>query len=454
MIYQQLVNGMEIKSNFINIFYKFRSSNKKLFNNSIAFSSVFFIQLTIQIIYPPMMIWVWGADNFGVILFLLAIPAALSFLIINFASPARQEMARIHLNKNVDGVNKIYSNTVILLSISYFIYFIGSFFFLKYANLGLLNNFINTNDVNLILILIFISALINLFEEIFSLKISYLGVYHITKYIELTVDFLIKISMLFIGFYSQSFVQAFIIYLILYCIKILLFYYYATKIKNISCSISKISKSYIKDLSIKSYPYYFLQIEEIIKTSLVILIIGNFFDFKTVAFVSTIRTMFYFFPRKFFELISDILQFEYVKLLTNKKLKKLKKMYIRQNLITFSLATIYLILSYLIGLKIYDLWTNNQFLYETKLFYFLILDCFFFLLTGSIISFLKSINNFFSISIYLFISQLILLTMVYLAYKNNYDYDVFFIYSFFMSFVVFCISIFYFKKALNYMKRK
>ena len=65
--------------------FKYRSLNKKLFNNSIAFFSTFFIQFAVQIIYPPLMIIVWGANNFGIILFFIAIPTSLSFLIINFA---------------------------------------------------------------------------------------------------------------------------------------------------------------------------------------------------------------------------------------------------------------------------------------------------------------------------------------------------------------------------------
>ena len=85
-----------------------------------------------------------------------------------------------------------------------------------------------------------------------------------------------------------------------------------------------------------------------------------------------------------------------------------------QNVIILVLSLIFIILSHLVGLKIYDIWTKNAFQYENKIFYLLIFDCFFFLMTGSFISFLKSINKFFSISIYLFFSQLILIMMIYL----------------------------------------
>ena len=437
--------------NFIN---RYKSLNSKLFDNSIAFFSTFFIQFAIQIIYPPLMIMIWGANNFGIILFFIAVPTSLSFLIINFTTPARQDMAKAHLKKDYDGVNKIYTNTVILLSISYLVYFLASLFFLKFSGFEQLQGSIAKDKINLILSLIFASVLVGFFSNIFSLKISYLGVYHISRYLDLVFDLFIKISMLIIGFYSKSFLNLFIIYLILNCIKTISFYFFSSKIKNIFCLIKKVDIKYIRNIFNKSFPYYFIQINEIIKTSFIILIIGIYFDFKTVAFVSTIRTMFYFFPRKFFDIISELLQFEYIKLFTSRELEKLKKLYLRQNLLIVSLSIIYLIICYLIGLKIYDLWTNNEFTYEVKLFYFLIFDCFFFLISNSIISFLKSINKFFSISIYTLISQVILITSMYIAFLNGKDYEIFFIISFILSFVVFCISIIYFKKSLDFMRSK
>ena len=110
----------------MNFISKYRTLNKKLFDNSIAFFSTFSLQFIIQILFPPLMIMIWGASNFGIILFLIAVPSTLAFLIINFTSPARQDMAMDYLNKDFVGVNKIYTNTTLLLLISYLVYFLAS----------------------------------------------------------------------------------------------------------------------------------------------------------------------------------------------------------------------------------------------------------------------------------------------------------------------------------------
>ena len=438
----------------MNLISKFKASNKKLFDNSIAFFSSFFLQFTLQIIFPPLMIMIWGASNFGIILFLIAVPGSLAFLIINFNTPQRQEMGKAYVSKDFIGVNKIYTNTVLLLLINYLVYFLVSLFFLKFIEFERLNNTINNDEANLILGLIFISVLVGFFQNIFSMKVSYLGIYHIHKYIELLYDSAIKISILLIGLLSQSFIKLFIIYLILSLIRSIVYYLYSKKIKDTFFSINKIDTTYFKTILKKSMPYCFSQLEETAKTSVIILIIGIFFDFKTVAFITTIRTMFYFFPRKFFEIFPELLHFEYVKLLGKKHYAQLRKLYIGQNLLMFSLAIIYLLISYFFGSIIYDFWTKNEFIYDTKILHLLILDGFFFLLSSSLISFLKSINKFFSFSVFTIVSQITLIIIIYFSYLNGQNYEILFLTSFVLSFLIFFISIFYFKHSLNLMQSK
>ena len=114
----------------MNLINKYQKLNKKLFDNSIAFISTFFGQIGIQIIYPPLMILTWGVENFGIIIYLIAIPSTLSFLIANFTTSARQEMAKAHLQNKLKEVNKIYSNTTFLVFICYLLFFFSSMVFL------------------------------------------------------------------------------------------------------------------------------------------------------------------------------------------------------------------------------------------------------------------------------------------------------------------------------------
>ena len=436
----------------MNLINKYQNSNKKLFNNSIAFFTTFFGQVGVQIIFPPLMILVWGIEYFGIIIYLIAIPSTLSFLIFNFTSSARQEMAKFHLKKKVEVVNKIYSNTVFLAFISYLLFIFSSLVFVSFFKSEQLENYISTQDFYNIIILLILSFSLGFFNDIHSLKISYMGVYHISKYVDIFFDILIKISIIIVGFIYKDIFYIFIFYFVINLLKTSCFYYYNSKIKKISFDIKQINLSDIKNNIYKAIPYYFIQLDEIFKTSFVTIIISSFFDFKIVALVSTIRTMFYFFPRRFFELIVELLQYDYVKLLMTKNFKKLTKLYKNQNLVILVLSLIFVIFSHFIGLKMFNIWTNNSFQIENKIFYFLILDCFFFLMTNSIISFLKSINNFFSFSVVLIISQIILITTLYILYNNSYDYGAFFSLSLTVSFLVFCISFIYYRSSLNQMK--
>ena len=437
----------------MNLINKYQNSNKKLFNNSIAFFTTFFGQVGVQIIFPPLMILVWGIEYFGIIIYLIAIPSTLSFLIFNFTSSARQEMAKFHLKKKVEVVNKIYSNTVFLAFISYLLFIFSSLVFVSFFKSEQLENYISTQDFYNIIILLILSFSLGFFNDIHSLKISYMGVYHISKYVDIFFDILIKISIIIVGFIYKDIFYIFIFYFVINLLKTSCFYYYNSKIKKISFDIKQINLSDIKNNIYKAIPYYFIQLDEIFKTSFVTIIISSFFDFRIVALVSTIRTMFYFFPRRFFELIVELLQYDYVKLLMTKNFKKLTKLYKNQNLVILVLSLIFVIFSHFIGLKMFNIWTNNSFQIENKIFYFLILDCFFFLMTNSIISFLKSINNFFSFSVVLIISQIILITTLYILYNNSYDYGAFFSLSLTVSFLVFCISFIYYWSSLNQMKK-
>ena len=58
-------------------------------------------------------------------------------------------------------------------------------------------------------------------------------------------------------------------------------------------------------ISKKSTQYIFINFDELIKNSLMPIIIGLFFDFRMVSFFTTLKTMFYFFPKRFFEVIIE-----------------------------------------------------------------------------------------------------------------------------------------------------
>jgi len=208
----------------VNLINKYQKLNKKLFDNSIAFISTFFGQIGIQIIYPPLMILTWGVENFGIIIYLIAIPSTLSFLIANFTTSARQEMAKAHLQNKLKEVNKIYSNTTFLVFISYLLFIFSSLVFLSYFSSDHLENYITTQDFNNIIALLILSFSLGFFNDIYSLKISYMGIYHISKYLDIIFDIATKVSMIIIGFVINDIIYIFIFYLAINVLKTLCFY--------------------------------------------------------------------------------------------------------------------------------------------------------------------------------------------------------------------------------------
>ena len=65
---------------------------KRLKLNFTATSSGLFIRMLAQILFPPLMIIIWGVENFGMWLFLLSLPNLLNMVNFNFIESAKQDM--------------------------------------------------------------------------------------------------------------------------------------------------------------------------------------------------------------------------------------------------------------------------------------------------------------------------------------------------------------------------
>ena len=61
-------------------------------------------QILTQISFTPLMIYFWGIENFGVWIFLLAIPNIFSIFNVNFNNAAINEMTIFNSNKNILGM--------------------------------------------------------------------------------------------------------------------------------------------------------------------------------------------------------------------------------------------------------------------------------------------------------------------------------------------------------------
>ena len=77
-----------------NLFFKFnQTQSKRVKKNFFALFSNFSTQILVQIIYPPLMLLFWGIENFGIWIFITAIPSTLSMLNLNFSLAVKIEMS-------------------------------------------------------------------------------------------------------------------------------------------------------------------------------------------------------------------------------------------------------------------------------------------------------------------------------------------------------------------------
>jgi len=418
-------------------------TDTKLKKNIFSYSVNFFFNLVIQILFPPLMMLYWGSELFGLIIFLLTIPASLSFLILNFNTASRQEMLSARVKNNYNIINKIYSNTLILVSICYLLYFIFSILIINYFNFNIEGDFLSSNELKMILILLFSSYLIKFFEAIFALKISYFGKYYIPRNLDTLFELIIKLSMILIGFLKINLIFIFYTFFLIHIIKIFIYYLFSKIDIKINFKVIYLDTKYISDLFKKSIQYFFVYFEEIIKTSIFPFLIGLFFNMNLVAFYSTLRTMFYFFPKRFFEIISEVLQFNFAKLFYEKKIDLLKRIYTFQMILTLVLSSCFLIFSYFFGEIIYLFWINNKFMFDGYMMSLIVLDCFLICLSNSLISFFKSINKFQFFSFSSFVLYLIVSITCYFLFQNGHSFEIIVEASFIGSLIVFILSLLY-----------
>ena len=94
-----------------NISFKFTTQQKKrVKKNFISLLSNLSSKLLIQIIYPPLMLLFWGVDNFGIWVFVTAIPSTLTMFNLNFSLAAKTEMSINDAKNKKKLVNVIFQN--------------------------------------------------------------------------------------------------------------------------------------------------------------------------------------------------------------------------------------------------------------------------------------------------------------------------------------------------------
>ena len=99
----------------MNILNFSKKSLKNINKNFFSFFSIFTTQTIVQVLFPPIMIFVWGVENFGIWILIISIFSILKILHMNFSAASRSEMSINFEKKKFNYVNKIFQNAFCLI---------------------------------------------------------------------------------------------------------------------------------------------------------------------------------------------------------------------------------------------------------------------------------------------------------------------------------------------------
>jgi O-antigen/teichoic acid export membrane protein len=443
-----------IKYKFLGLnFYKFK--NKRINKN---FSSQVFLNISLtisQILFPALMIMFYGLENFGIWIFLTAIPTTLTLVNFNFSTAAKTEMSIYFNKKNIKKINEIFTNCIILTLIFVLIFFFLTIIFIDVYdfNFEILKK-LNSKDLKIIITCIFLSFYLDIINGIFKTGISYSGRLDVDTYLQMIFDILSKLAIIISGIIFGELLFASYALIIVNIVKIFSYYFFFISFNKYlnPFSFKLVSKKQIIRLIKISLPYHLDVISGLMKNSFQIIILGIFFNAQIVGLVSTFRTLFYFLPIRIWGLITKVIFYEFTKLYANKKYNLLKKTYF--NLIKIiSISSIFFILiSIFMGQFVYNLWINFSYNFDYLLLLLIIFDVCIFELSHFISIIKRAINKFLDVSLFSILINSIILSVAYGLFVSQQSYLFLFILNLIGSIMIFVFNLFRSRKILSKFK--
>tara|TARA_B110000305_G_scaffold49699_1_gene53598 strand:- start:1883 stop:3214 length:1332 start_codon:yes stop_codon:yes gene_type:complete len=374
---------------------------KNISGNSIRVFSLFLVQL----FYLPMMFYLWGIEKTGYWLYLLAIPNLLSFWKLNFTEAAKQELI---IKKNINR-NEVYSISFLFCCLTILVFAIVYFT----INFRFINSFeifsnIEIYNFNWILILIFLSFSIDLFTNNFLTISQYTGKIYPSQIISSIFNILEKLIIPLIGFFTNQLFYAAICLLLLKIIQYVISKHIIKKyIINMSLNFKKFNKHIVLDIFKKSTSFFFNDLSSVINTSGFIYFIGYFFAVEVVAMIAALQTLFKFIMFWVTSIFDNVVRYEFANYYKKKKYINIVKLYKFQKKMLYFLLFTFLLVTYLLGQKFFNIWTNNSFNYDIIIIYLIALETVIFLLGYNQILLLYSLNKIKKISLYTLIINIL-----------------------------------------------
>ncbi|MDC3175233.1 hypothetical protein OA845_01800 [Candidatus Pelagibacter sp.] len=410
--------------------------NSRLKKNIFSGLTTEFSKIIINLFYPPLMILFWGIENFGVWIFFISIPSILTTLSINVSKASINEIIINIQNKKK---NEIFQNTIILTIINLCLITIVIFLFLTLnINFQTLKSF-ELQDTKIIFFLLMITIYIRFLENLFFIDLISRGKLYIKEFVTIFEDYSSKILVILIGIITNDLIFAALAILLISVIRFLIILKIYANLKNkLKFSIKQSSKKGLLKLIKISIGHISNVYSHIIRHSGVIFVAGIFLNASIVGYISTVKTMFYFMPTRFFSKISNPIQYELTSMFSKKKLFDIKRMFFRSVIFSFLTVSVFLIFSIYFGRDIYDYWTNHKYNITDLFLLLIVLDAIIFILRFYFIEiFLISINKNIKLGSIEFLISFVSLIFLYYNFYNEQSLE----FSFFCILCFSCINL-------------
>ena len=435
----------KIKYNLINNFLL----NKRLLKN---IRSQLFFKISIifiNLIFPPIMIYLIGAEKYGLWIILLSSISIISIFFIEYDTYSAQEITNAYFKKKLLLVDKLFTNYCALKLLNIicliFIFTFSFYFLLENNNTYLLLD--NTKEIKISLIILFITYLIGYFLSIIKLSFNSLGKIYISTNLELFSNIISKILIIIAAFYFKNLILISSFYAIAILLKFFISIFFFKRLSyKFKFKLNYFEKIITKKIFFGSIQHYYVNACQILKHDLSNLILGSYLGTATVAYFNTLKTIFYFFPIRIFDILNSVLYFEYAYLFSKKNYIKLFSLHNSQKKIIYFLLSIYLVFTIFFGKYLYAIWMQNLFDLEYMLMILVMIDC---ILTQTFSTqriLLKSLNKTEIMNRFIFFIYLISCILLYLNLKENPNYYIYFYLNIIVSFISLIFSIIFHNK--------
>jgi O-antigen/teichoic acid export membrane protein len=409
---------------------------KKYFNsyqleNIKSFSFGTFIQIIIQFFFPPMILLIWGVTNFGAWIYLISFISITSLIAVPITEVVRLEMTRAYANGKKKYLNEIFFNSIIWHSINLLI-IIGLLIFLKnFINLqSIFFSKVGNVNMNFVFVALLLNACFDVLKGFLYPALTFQGKIKLYNNIEIGYEIISKLTILTSAFLYE-FDYVIFLYILSGALRLLIifyFYYFKNYKKNFYIPIKFFNIKIIKKIFFLSATYFLERMSSSIKNDGFIFLIGTYFGAVTIALVSTMKTIFFFFPIKISSILnySSQIDFSILKFSSYNMITDIQKKYLR---IMILFLFIFISGSLLFGKLFYEWWIRNVELnFDYKIMLFIILEVSIVIIFNTIISPFKSLNKFFKISAIDLLISTITFVLCLIAIKTNSDlYNLFFI---------------------------